>query len=266
MNLGAIGQVVGSGLIGFATGGPVGAIAGAASAYGAYDQNRRAAGAANDLRAYQQRFAENAHRIEMADLKAAGLNPILTATGGSGAHIPGGAMAQTTPIGSESAARGLEQKLGQALFEKQSWEAVAAREAATKSRREADVAVETARNLKEARPGITYDSISKGVAVSTAASEQQIRNAQAEMARLELAIARAAQAGKTDEAKMLGEEWYKWKRRLDAGMESVNSAMSAVGKVVAPVAAMKGAKAVKDVGARIGKIQRPPNIIIRNIH
>lgn len=32
-------------------------------------------------------IAKNAHQYEMADLKAAGLNPVLTATGGQGAHI-----------------------------------------------------------------------------------------------------------------------------------------------------------------------------------
>ena len=39
---------------------------------------------------FQKEFAQNAHQWEMADLKAAGLNPALTATGGSGASASGG--------------------------------------------------------------------------------------------------------------------------------------------------------------------------------
>ena len=40
--------------------------------------------------AYQKEFAQNAHQWEMADLKKAGLNPALTATGGAGASASGG--------------------------------------------------------------------------------------------------------------------------------------------------------------------------------
>lgn len=40
--------------------------------------------------AYQKEAAQNAHQWEMADLEKAGLNPALTATGGSGASLSGG--------------------------------------------------------------------------------------------------------------------------------------------------------------------------------
>jgi len=43
---------------------------------------------ARRARKWQQYMARNAHQMEVADLKAAGLNPILSA-GGSGAHAPG---------------------------------------------------------------------------------------------------------------------------------------------------------------------------------
>ncbi|AXL15208.1 DNA pilot protein [Microviridae sp.] len=46
-------------------------------------------------RQFQLKLAKNAHQIEVKDLKAAGLNPILSA-GGSGASASGGAQAQTT--------------------------------------------------------------------------------------------------------------------------------------------------------------------------
>lgn len=47
--------------------------------------------------AFQKEFAQNAHQWEMADLKAAGLNPALTATGGSGASASGGGSFGGTP-------------------------------------------------------------------------------------------------------------------------------------------------------------------------
>lgn len=49
---------------------------------------------ANKAWSRQQQAAQSAHQWEVADLKAAGLNPILSATGGNGANLPSVAVAQ----------------------------------------------------------------------------------------------------------------------------------------------------------------------------
>lgn len=68
-------------------------ISGGLSLLGGRRRNVAASAQAERQMRFQERMSSTAHQRQVKDLRAAGLNPILSATGGSGASSPGGAQA-----------------------------------------------------------------------------------------------------------------------------------------------------------------------------
>lgn len=73
-------------------------LTGGTSLVGQYFQNQANSAQAQRQMDFQRDMSDTAHLREVADLKSAGLNPMLSALG-SGASSPGGAMAQQGNLG-----------------------------------------------------------------------------------------------------------------------------------------------------------------------
>ncbi len=174
-------------------------IAAGAMLYGAHRANQASARQASQQMDFQERMSTSAHQREVGDLRAAGLNPILSATGGRGASSPAGAQAPQRNIAEQATSSALAVK-------RQKVELGLLRQTTLNKKHEAMLLRENTGRAKWER--------------RTAAHNAFIANNSRYQSDVDVRMRQANQPGDLDAAKFWSSTAYGIKRRADAALET----------------------------------------------
>lgn len=167
-------------------------IAGGATIAGGAMANRASAKQAAGQMAFQDQLSRTAHQREVEDLRAAGLNPILSGTGGRGASTPPGAQAPQRNI-----MEGAAQTALSVVRQKQELKNMRATKSAI-----------------EAQEAVSWEQMGKLM------SESHSAEMQARVAEMDWKVRKRNQAGDMDAAAFWSHSSYGIKRRADAALET----------------------------------------------